>query len=186
MYDTLVINLFGGPGAGKSTTAAYVFSQIKWMGYEAELVTEFVKDLIWEHAVKSVQDQIFIFSNQLFRIRRLLGEVEFIIVDSPVMLSLVYSDDPVLHQLARSEHLKMNTYNVALKRAIKYSTIGRMQSEQEAIGVDEEVSSMLVSQGIDHDVFEGTQGGGDQIVNKIVYGINGKYPGQVQATPVDF
>jgi adenylate kinase family enzyme len=28
-----VINLFAGPGAGKSTTAAALFSKMKWKGY---------------------------------------------------------------------------------------------------------------------------------------------------------
>lgn len=39
-----VINLFGQPGAGKSTGAAYIFSQLKLRGINAELVTEFAKD----------------------------------------------------------------------------------------------------------------------------------------------
>lgn len=41
---TLVVNLFGGPGSGKSTGAAYVFARLKMLGYNAELVTEFAKD----------------------------------------------------------------------------------------------------------------------------------------------
>lgn len=39
-----VINLFGQPGAGKSTGAAYIFSQLKLRGINAELVTKFAKD----------------------------------------------------------------------------------------------------------------------------------------------
>ena len=34
----LVVNLFGAPGAGKSTGAAYIFSQLKMAGIIAELV----------------------------------------------------------------------------------------------------------------------------------------------------
>jgi len=37
----IVINLFGVPSAGKSTGAAYIFSQLKMAGVNAELVTEF-------------------------------------------------------------------------------------------------------------------------------------------------
>lgn len=40
----LVINLFGAPGAGKSTGAAIVFAELKKRGVNAELVTEFTKD----------------------------------------------------------------------------------------------------------------------------------------------
>lgn len=37
----IIVNLFGTPGAGKSTGAAYVFSQLKMHGINCELVTEF-------------------------------------------------------------------------------------------------------------------------------------------------
>ncbi len=47
-HDTLVVNLLGGPGSGKSTTAADVFARLKWQDINCELVTEFAKDLVWE------------------------------------------------------------------------------------------------------------------------------------------
>lgn len=40
----LTVNLYGAPGAGKSTGAAYIFSQLKMRGVNAELVTEFAND----------------------------------------------------------------------------------------------------------------------------------------------
>ena len=42
----LVVNLTGAPGAGKSTGAAYVFSQLKMRGINCELVTEYAKDKV--------------------------------------------------------------------------------------------------------------------------------------------
>lgn len=44
----LVINLFGVPGAGKSTGAAYIFARLKMLGINTELVTEFAKDKVWD------------------------------------------------------------------------------------------------------------------------------------------
>lgn len=44
----IVVNLFGAPGAGKSTGAARIFSNLKMAGINAELVTEFAKDKVWE------------------------------------------------------------------------------------------------------------------------------------------
>ena len=41
MDKCLVVNLFGAPGAGKSTAAAYIFSMLKFANINAELVTEF-------------------------------------------------------------------------------------------------------------------------------------------------
>ena len=46
--ETKVINLFGNPGSGKSTVAAYLFSELKSRGLEVELVTETAKDLVWD------------------------------------------------------------------------------------------------------------------------------------------
>lgn len=44
-----VMNFFGVPGAGKSTGVAYVFSNLRMQGVSTELVTEFIKDMIWEN-----------------------------------------------------------------------------------------------------------------------------------------
>lgn len=44
MGKTLVVNLFGVPGAGKSTGAAYIFSCIKMAGVNAELITEYLSN----------------------------------------------------------------------------------------------------------------------------------------------
>ena len=54
----LVVNLFGAPGSGKSTGAAYIFSQLKIAGVNAELVTEFVKDKVWEIGRASCRERV--------------------------------------------------------------------------------------------------------------------------------
>ena len=41
---TIVVNLFPGPGTGKSTGAAYIFSKLKMAGVDAEYVSEFAKE----------------------------------------------------------------------------------------------------------------------------------------------
>lgn len=50
----LIVNLFGAPGAGKSTLAAYVFAKLKMAGVNAELVTEFAKDKTWENNIVEI------------------------------------------------------------------------------------------------------------------------------------
>ena len=40
----IVINLLGSPGAGKSTTAARLFYELKMKGVKCELITEYAKD----------------------------------------------------------------------------------------------------------------------------------------------
>ena len=46
----IVVNLFGPPGSGKSTGAAYIFSKLKMAGINAELVDEFAKAKVWEES----------------------------------------------------------------------------------------------------------------------------------------
>ena len=42
----LMFSLCGAPGAVKSTGAAYMFSKLKMLGVNAELVTEYAKDKV--------------------------------------------------------------------------------------------------------------------------------------------
>ena len=67
----LVINLFGVPGAGKSTGAAYVFSQLKMKGINAELITEFAKDKVWENNEEVFKNQAYLFGKQSYKMSRL-------------------------------------------------------------------------------------------------------------------
>ena len=50
----IVVNLFGVPSAGKSTGAAYIFSRLKMEGINAELITEFAKDKVWENILHKI------------------------------------------------------------------------------------------------------------------------------------
>lgn len=50
----IIINLYGSPGSGKSTAAAYIFSKLKMKGVECELVTEVAKDLVWDENSKAL------------------------------------------------------------------------------------------------------------------------------------
>ena len=43
MKSTLLVNLYAGPGAGKSTGAAYIFAKLKMAGVDCEYVSEYAK-----------------------------------------------------------------------------------------------------------------------------------------------
>ena len=75
MIDTLIVNLFAGPGAGKSTAAAYIFSKLKMAGINAEYVTEFAKDKTWEENQKVLNCQFYISGKQAFRLARVYAPV---------------------------------------------------------------------------------------------------------------
>ena len=71
----LVINIFGGPGCGKSTTATGVFSLLKLHGVNAEFVSEFAKDLTWEERYKTLKNQNYVSAKQHHRQWRLSDDV---------------------------------------------------------------------------------------------------------------
>lgn len=168
--QTLVVNLFAGPGAGKSTTAAGIFFELKSRGINCELVTEFVKDLVWEERHKAINNQVYIFGKQHHRINRLLGQVEVIITDAPLLLTHVYDAEVncPLRLLATREHLKHNSYNVFVKRLKEFNPKGRLQDYNEARNLDVRISTMLDSLNVKYDVCFGTPEGKDIIVKKIL------------------
>lgn len=62
----IIVNLYGAPGSGKSTGAAYIFASLKMMGVNAELVTEYAKDKVWEETREVFNNQAYIFGKPLF------------------------------------------------------------------------------------------------------------------------
>ena len=91
---TIIVSLFGAPGAGKSTLSAYIFAKLKMLGVNCELVTEFAKDKVWEKNNEALSNQIYIFAKQYYRISRCADKVDVIITDSPLFLSPFYNKDP--------------------------------------------------------------------------------------------
>jgi len=83
---TICVNLFAGAGAGKSTCASGVFSLLKHHNVNAELITEYAKDLVWEGRLHLNRNDIEIFTEQLKRQHRLAGKVDVMVTDSPLVL----------------------------------------------------------------------------------------------------
>jgi ATP:corrinoid adenosyltransferase len=62
-----VINIFAGPGAGKSTTAAGLFYHMKKLNMSVELVTEYAKSRVWEQHSSVMRDQVYLTAKQKTR-----------------------------------------------------------------------------------------------------------------------
>ena len=150
----IVVNLFAGPGVGKSTTAARIFAELKMHGVNCEMALEFAKDKVWEESFKTMDDQIYIFGKQFHKIWRLKDKVDVIICDSPLPISIVYDKEnsETFHTLIMEQFNKFDNYNVLLTRSGEYQKEGRVQTEEEAKGVDEIVKKMLKDYNIVHEV----------------------------------
>ncbi len=159
----LIVNLYGAPGAGKSTGAAYIFSQLKMRGINAELVTEFAKDKVWEESKAVFQNQAYIFGKQYFRISRLMGKVDVVVTDSPIILSPFYANDPVLGEefdtLCTKVFNSYNSMNVFINRVKPYNPAGRFQTESESDQLATDLNDFLNKHGISCRHYDGSLDG---------------------------
>lgn len=144
---TLVVNLFAGPGTGKSTTAALLFGKLKLSGVVAELAPEFAKDLVWEDRKRALHFQPYIVGKQMWRIQRLIGQVDVVITDSPILFGLIYGEveGDAWTQYLLDVFESWRTYNVHLLRNPErpYVESGRTQSAYEAGQIDGRIAAML-------------------------------------------
>ncbi len=148
----LLINFFGGPGVGKSTTAASLFSYLKMADINCELVTEYAKDLTWDQSLAPLAFQPYVFGQQAWRIERLKGKVDVVVTDSPIILSSIYASNEMpqsFHDYVLWEHNRTNSVNFLLKRVKKYNPVGRNQTEEEARDLDDEITNKLSAMGIE-------------------------------------
>lgn len=141
-----VINLFGGPGAGKSTTAAGVFWLLKNRGLRVELVTEYAKALAWAKRGEELTDQFYIYAKQHHRQHVLKGQVDYIVTDSPLLLTLLYvgdlEPDSYCDYVVDNWH-RYENINFIINRVKPYHTEGRWQTLSEAEALDGRISHML-------------------------------------------
>ena len=85
-----IINLFGGPGIGKSSIAAGLTYKLKKKHITCDNPYEFPKMLAWDENHSAIRDQLYVLANQHRGIVKSYGKVDYIILDSPILLSLVY------------------------------------------------------------------------------------------------
>lgn len=142
-----VINLFAGPGAGKSTTAAGLFYNLKRRGLKVELVTEYAKELVYQGHLNTLSDQVYVLAKQNKRLERLRDKVDYVITDSPLLLTsyyIKYSKSP--QSLVKLTEDLFNSYdniNIFIERNKPYIKYGRLGDEKEAREADAGILKML-------------------------------------------
>ena len=175
MNYPIVVNLFGGPGTGKSTIASAVFSLLKLHNIETELITEFAKDLVWEERFHTFKNQHYLFGKQQHRLWRVGNKVDVMVTDSPIFLSVVYRKElysDAFRKVVIEEFNAYNNINFFLKRAKSYNEIGRNQDKKEAAQIDREIIKDLDKHNIDYFVVDVNVLTPNLITEKILYLFN--------------
>lgn len=154
---TKVINLLGGSGLGKSTTAAGLFYHMKLKGINCELVREYVKNWAWEGKSIKLYDQSYIFGKQSNYESKLYGKVDYIITDSPLLLGTIYESfyngDSVISESVKkfiklAENNNVEYINILLERHKPFDTRGRYETKETAEKVDKYIENFLNKENI--------------------------------------
>ena len=162
---TIVINAFAGPGAGKTTSCLEVAEKLKKQGFVTEYVQEYAKELVYDNNLIMLdghyEHQFAILNEQMKRINRLYGKVDFIVTDSPILLNNTYlnEDKNTEVYLAYSDSVNKlyglyNNFNYFVERDTSvFEKEGRIHNLEQSIAIDNELKNMLHNNQIDFDVY---------------------------------
>lgn len=109
---TIVVNLFAGPGAGKTTTMAGLFSKLKLDNIVCEMATEFAKELTWEERWVALSNSIYVFAEQQYRLFKLSKKVDIIITDAPLLISYYFNKKYKFNENKNFDKLIINVFNL--------------------------------------------------------------------------
>lgn len=160
MKNTVVVNLFAGPGAGKTTCAWAIASELKKRNIEAEYVSEYAKELVWDNELTlldgTIPHQTQLYQEQKHRIDRLIGKVDVIVTDSPTILGLMYVDKSKcttneyinFEAKAIDDYKNYTNFNLFINRGKDFQQEGRIHNLEQSKEIDISIKRLLVSNNI--------------------------------------
>jgi nicotinamide riboside kinase len=150
-----IINLFGAPGAGKSTAAMGLVHEMKKRYHKVEYVSEFAKDLFWSGNSHLMTQQNLVFAEQSWRQERLLHQgVDFAVTDSPLLFSSYYAklyrpDLPAcFHDFVLYSFKQFDNVNFFVRRGHPYESEGRVENEAESDKIADDMLEFLRSNNV--------------------------------------
>lgn len=172
-----IINLFGGPGIGKSSIASGLTYKLKKKHITCDNPYEFPKVLAWDENHSAIKDQLYVLANQHRGIVKSFGKVDYIILDSPIILSLVYKSvyegieypaslyGESFDKMVLDIHNQYDTLNILLKRTEGgFNEKERYQTLDESKILDNAIENTLIKNNISYITVEV----GDSTVNDIL------------------
>lgn len=161
---TLVVNVFGGAGSGKTTACWNIASELKKRGYSVELAPEYAKDLVWDGKIEflaegSISNQKIIFEEQKRRIDRLIGKVDIVMNDCPLPLMAVYVKESgflkeEFTDTVFQEYNSYDNFNFVVRRDMNnFETVGRIHSLEESVQKDNEILNLLNNRNVSYSTY---------------------------------
>jgi hypothetical protein len=151
----MLINIFGGPGSGKSTMATGLYSELKWFfennpNIQPEIVLEAAKYKGWVHDKNKSPDWGEIYQLQYEALER-VRKADIIVTDWPPELAAFYSDDPVFSHDIMKTHDYDESIDFFIERTGPYKDKGRFPpfTEEDAKNADNQLICFLEKHGRD-------------------------------------
>lgn len=145
------ILFYGGPGCGKSTTAAFIFAELKKQGYSIELVDEYIKFWTFIPRVPKGFDSLYVQAKQVHKEDTILrAGTDLIVSDSPVLLQYFYAKhhntpcQTQMLEIALEVEQHYPSLHIILQREDSdYNELGRYETLQQAKDIDSEFKEYL-------------------------------------------
>jgi tRNA uridine 5-carbamoylmethylation protein Kti12 len=168
-----IINILAGPGAGKSTLAAGLFERMKKQGMQVELVSEYAKDMVYEHRDNILADELYILAKQHRKLLRLKDHVNYVITDSPLLFTLMYAVPDYFKSFEGLVLELWNSFdniNIYLERNqdFIYQPNGRIQKDVSAAEeIDNKILAFLIDKKVEFTTFKVEENLADKVMDAL-------------------
>ena len=113
----------------------------------AEECSEWIKEKVYDGDAYPFENQIYTFAQQLRKQDAMDGKVDYIVSDSPLILSAFYGSDkysrPEFNELVLAEFKRFNNLNVFIERPLGFQEEGRVHSQDESVAIDKRIKEYM-------------------------------------------
>lgn len=150
---TQIINFIAAPSTGKSLMSALTFVKLKSIHKTVEYVQEYAKLLIYQDKFEELNNQYNVSYNQYKMIKSINGKVEYITLDSPMLIGMYYNQTQPnnVSNIEKTEKMileKINEFDniyifLEKNEEYPYENTGRIHNEEESKIIQEQMECML-------------------------------------------
>ena len=124
----------------------------------------------------SNEEQEYVFGKQSYRMARCRDDVDVIITDSPLILSIIYNHNEALDEsfekVVYNIYNTYNNYDYLINRVKPYNPKGRNETEEESNKIMPKIEDLLIKHNINYELINGDDSGYNYVVRKIKETLN--------------